>query len=94
MNFTTDQLFDKVFLFEQILTEEDKEGIIDDLEYIQELAHPMGILKDVINVHSLVSLDDKTLVILHKWQSEVFAMKHFHECSRNPPSQNIFGMYV
>lgn len=94
MHYTSDQLQDIVFLNNNIFDEQlIVEKIIDDLLFLQKKLHPMGVVKHIAP-EGLIHLDIKTLALLHKWQFDMFTMKHFKECSRNPPSQNIFGMYV
>jgi hypothetical protein len=93
MNYTSDQLQDIVLLNHSFSNDVDVKKIIDDLVFLQKKLEPMGVIKS-IRVDSLHHLDLKTLVLLHKWQSDLFAMKHFKECNINPPSQNIFGIYV
>ena len=94
MNYTTDQLFDKVILNgDSYFSEYEKELIIEDIVHLQILAHPMGVVNDS-HINKLDELSNKSLYLIHIWQNEIYAMKFFKECGRNPPSQNIFGVFV
>lgn len=94
MNYTSDELFNKVILNDKsYLTEYEREKIVDDLVYLEALLHPYGILKET-SVEKLILLDSSSLVSIHIWQNELFAIKHFRECGKNPLTQNIFGLYT
>ena len=94
MNYTSDQLFDKIILDDNsYLSEYEREKIIEDIIFLQELAHPLGVVKDS-SIDKLITISNKSLFYIHTLQNEIFAMKFFKECGKNPPSQNIFGVYV
>ena len=91
MNYTSDELEDIVYYGSPFEINIDK--LIEDLVFLQDKLHPLGVLKD-LKSEGLGVFDVKTLVLVHKLQSDLFAMKFFKECSNEPPSQNIFGIYV
>lgn len=94
MNYTSDELFNRVHLEnETYFSEYERHKIVEDLNMLQELLHPYGILKDNTK-EKLMMLGIKSLVSLHTWQNELFAIKHFRECGKNLPTQNIFGVYT
>jgi len=67
----------------KILSVYHRDKIIDDILKLQELLHPMGIIKDDVDVHVL---KDRSLVMVLIWQHELFAIKHFQENSKQPPT--------
>ena len=82
MNYTSEELFDKVILNDNsFLSEYEREKIVEDLLYLQGLLHPYGILKET-SVEKLILLDSSSLVSIHTWQNEMFAIKHFRECGK------------
>ena len=74
-------------LFNYLITKKElsvyhRDKIMDDIIKLQELLSPMGIVKEFTDLHVLT---DKSLILVLMWQHELFAIKHFQECSRQLP---------
>lgn len=65
--------------------------IIDDINKLQEMLKPYGIVNEDVDLYAL---KDKTLILILIWQHELFAIKHFKENSSELPNKNIFGIFV
>ncbi len=78
-----DELF-RMLMKNKPLHEYDRKEVIKSILKLQELLSPMGILKDDVDVYVL---KDRSLIMVLMWQHELFAIKHFQECSNPQPSQ-------
>lgn len=85
-----DELF-RMLIKNKHLHEYDRDAVIKDVLKLQDLLSPLGIIKEDTDVHVL---KDKSLIMVLMWQHELFAIKHFQEAGKNPPTQNILGVYV
>mgnify|MGYP006286641319 CR=1 FL=1 len=89
MNFISDELFE-IYLKNKFLSDSEKEKIIEDLYYLEKKVKPYGLLK-AIDKEKIYTLDSTNLLMIHSWQSQLFAIKFFGENSKNIQSNYIFG---
>ena len=67
-----------------------RDKITEDILELQEKLKPFGIIKEDTDVYVL---KDKSLIMVLIWQHELFAMKHFMECSKEiPPQTNYWDL--
>lgn len=70
------------------LSENERDGMIEDLLYLQKKMHPFGVVSDV---NDLLVLKDKSLILILIWQHELFSINHFNLVSKeiNPTNSII-----
>ena len=79
MNYTSDELFNKIYLKnESYLNENERVKIIEDLIYLQNKLEPYGIIKNH-TMDELMVAEAIDLYLLHTWQNEFFSIKFFNE---------------
>lgn len=75
-----DKYIDEILIKNNTLTEEGREGVIEDIMALKKLIKHTKETKPT----KLHKYTDKGLVMVLIAGHEFFAIKHFMECSRNP----------